>query len=655
MISPFIVSHLCTHSCAVHSPVPPTRFSRVHGNLTCSISVPCLSLCSLIVALVTMHRVNPRRSACDRCRSHKLRCVRLDQNSNTAVVNSDALVACQRCLKAGTDCVHTVHIRGKTTKPDNHPPRHLSSSSAHSTSYQRTIDVARSAPTAEQQLKAFSFDMSAPSTTQTQMRKSGGGGGGGFRPDEAASSSRPIFAHPPPEKSQLGSPKAPRLLSHDSQAAAAGSGGSSTHRSHESSNVTPPTRIPDKPQGSDHALPFDMDKGDFDGLGFSTVTSLSHESTGMSTHLLQYPPEEPLVSSTYFVDATESVGAGSQSLHEQQMSQVSGSTTDECLHRLSQLSSKLLRDFGKTSSSSSSNIGDLISFRSTLPNSTSTWHQITPADGAATHHLSNIISKLFESLQIFLDTIERLRPFPPNNHSSADSECSYSDQWDETDFVSTTDDDQIYQSTIPLDHIHGPSDAHQGGVGPPKSADTTPPNKPRPFDMPATLTILTCYTWLLKGYEMVLSGIQDALVSQDRLRGLRSLPSILHGPGLGSFSLQDHPDMQIEIVIHIGSQLLHRIEGILGIHVISDPRNSSDHQAGSSRAGLQPDQEQEAGGLEILDTHSAAALLDVWFGKSGNGQNPSEDACRGRREEIEGKVENIRRLLRGYWREVRGK
>ncbi|KAI0905583.1 hypothetical protein F4823DRAFT_566619 [Ustulina deusta] len=551
-----------------------------------------------------MHRVSPRRSACDRCRSHKLRCVRLDQNPNSGPGNPDALMPCQRCLKAGTDCVHTINLNGNPTG-ENHPVRHVATSSGHSaSSYQQRP------PVTDRQLKDFSIDMS-PQSPQRQRRKSTGP-----RPGKDASPPWSIFGQPA-SRSQLGSPKPPHLLSHDSR---------SDHRLPEpsASLVTPPAS--DKTQRSSHGSSFDLDKAGLESRGFGPISNLLHDNTGTSTHMLNYPPAEPLVPSNYF-DTTANVMVP-QTLREQQM-QLSGSTTDDCLHRLSQLSSKLLMDFGNASSS---NIGDMMPFLSS-PTGTSTWHP-DGANGTATSYLSSTVSKLFESLQVFLETVERLRPRPA---SSSASECSYSDQWDEPEFVSATDESQLYQGTIIVDHIPGSSDTRQSAA---ESAGTHPSDAPRPFDMPATLTILTCYTWLLKGYEMVLSGIQETLASQDRLQGLKSLPSIFHGPGIGSFALEDHPDMQIEMVIHIGSQLLHRIEGVLGIHVVSEGCSVQDGQVN---------------GREILDTNSAAALLDIWFAKGGHGENNAGDPCGGRRVQIKHTVENIRRLLREYWRDFRGK
>ncbi|KAI0554277.1 hypothetical protein F4679DRAFT_527771 [Xylaria curta] len=566
----------------------------------------CLRLpCLTFLNTVAMHRVSPRRSACDRCRAHKLRCVRLDQNpntnpnSNSNVGNTDVLMPCQRCLKAGTPC----HATNLSAKPmgENHPVRHVSTSSGHSSSpYQQWP------PVGDRQLKDFSIDMSAQSAPQAQRRKSNGPA------KDASPPWQQIFA-PPSSRSHLGSPKGPHLLNNDSRP---------DRRLPEApaSLVTPPAS--EKAHRTGHTPSLDMDKVGIESREFYPVSNLLQDSTRNPAHMLDYPPREPLVSSNYF-DTAANVMVG-QNLREQKMHL----STDECLHRLSQLSSKLLMDFGKANNS---DMGNMMSFLSPTTG-TPTWHQ-DGANGVTTSYLSSSVSKLFESLQIFLETVERLRPCPD---SSSASECSYSDQWDESELVSTTDGSQIYPNTIIVDHTNGSSDPHQNVV---ENAGARPSDTPRQFDMPATLTMLTCYTWLLKGYEMVLSGIQEALASQYRLQGLKSLPTIFNGPGIGSFALEDHPDMQIEIVIHIGSQLLHRIEGVLGINIVSERPNGQDSQVDRR---------------EVLDTNSAAALLDIWFAKGNHGENNSGDPCGGRRVQIKQTIENIRRLLREYWRDFQG-
>ncbi|KAI0516793.1 hypothetical protein F5B22DRAFT_606514 [Xylaria bambusicola] len=525
----------------------------------------CIGPCTIFNSLntATMHRVSPRRSACDRCRSHKLRCVRLDQNPNGASIasNPESLMPCQRCLKAGAECVATAHLTAKSTG-DNHPARHVSTSSSHSASpYQQR------SPAADRQLNDFSIEMPPQSGPQAKRKNSGDP-----RPSKDASP-----------------PWAPTSL------------------------LSPPAS--DKSQRSSHASFLDIEKVGLESREFGPMSSLLPNNAGTSAHMLHYaPPADPIVSSNYFGTSTNMVV--DQNLREQPMD-LAGSSTEDCLHRLSQLSSKLLVDFGK--SNSSNNMGDMMNFLSP-PNSTPTWHQ-DGTSGMTTNYLSNTVSKLFESLQVFLETVEHLRPSPA---SSAASECSYSDHWDEPEFVSTSDDSQIFHNAITVDPMHGSSETH-----------TSAADSASALDMPATMTILTCYTWLLKGYEMVLSGIEETLATQGRLHGLKTLPSIFPGPGLGTFALENNPDMQIEIVIHIGSQMLHRIEGILGIHVVSE---------GCSISGGLADRR------EILDTSSAAALLNIWFAKGSQGENSPGDPYGSRRMQINHTIDSIRRQLREYWR-----
>nr|QFX78100.1 HffR [Hypoxylon fragiforme] len=655
-----------------------------------------------------MHRLNPRRSACDRCRGHKLRCVRLDPGPNKLGV----LMPCKRCLKAGTECIHTAYLGGKTTGENPHVARHMSNSSSHSASYQQRT------PVSDRQLRDLSPNISSTQSAphhQTQDR----GSSGPHRSDKEPSPPWQMFATPTSSRSQL---EFPKLSSHEDART-----DHTTARmgvAPESSIVTPPlsernpqrsSRIPSNSNST-----FDLvDKvPDSDGRGFS-ISGLLHDASGTNPtttsahphHMLQYPQAESLMSSNYFNTAAANVmasngsggsvgGGGGQGLREQQMQQQqqhhisaggrsgvgsSVATTDDCLHRLSQLSSKLLMEFGKSggngnnssssssgggggswpwsssSSSSSNNMGGAMTSFPSLPSGgTSSWHQ--NGTMANNTYLSSTINKLFDSLQVFLETVERLRPSSYQNFSSG-SECSYSEQWDEPEFISPTDDTQMYPSTITADQIHGSStnnpSAHHRGVGAESGASGGAPpsdDASRTFDMPTTLTILTCYTWLLKGYEVVLSGIYEALVSQDRMQDLHSLPPILHGTRVGDFGLEDHPDMQIEIVIHVGSQFLQRIEGVLGVHVITERLGGL---GGMQEYASQPGGAAASDGREILDTKSAAALLENWFTSTHKGGSGGEgdfgDPCGGRRVQIRRTIDNIRKLIRVYWRDYSGK
>lgn len=495
-----------------------------------------------------------------------------------------------------------------------------------------------------------------------------------------------MFATPTFSRSQLGFP---RISSHedarsDPAAERLGIGSEATLAAQPVSERTP-QRSSRAPSDATTTT-FDLgDKVlDFDGRGFGPLSNLLHDTAGNIPntattsataahphHMLQYSQAEPLASSGYFNVATGSTmtggGASSQALRDQQIQQQqhhlsvddrsSVTTQDNCLHRLSQLSSKFLMDFGKSGAAD--------------------WSKMANSHNN-NNHLSSTISKLFDGLQVFLKTVEHLRPASPLQNFSSGSECSYSDLYDESEFIGLTEDSQMqmHPSTMAIDNIHGCSSTENNShhrnrgvmagesVGLPPTDDAAP----QPLDMPTTLTILTCYSWLLKGYEVVLSGIHEMLASQDRLQGLQSLPAIAHGARIGGFGLEDHPDMQIEIVIHVGWQFLQRIEGALGVQVVSEMSkgglggssrdNPSSQGGGGGGAGSATTDERG-----ILDPKSAAAVLDNWFttntassrssGGSGRDED-SGDSRGGRRVEITRTTTNIRRYLRSYWRDCNG-
>lgn len=70
-----------------------------------------------------------------------------------------------------------------------------------------------------------------------------------------------------------------------------------------------------------------------------------------------------------------------------------------------------------------------------------------------------------------------------------------------------------------------------------------------PIDMPTTLTILTCYTWLLQAYDTIFSQIYSALAIRTDITSPSSSPSVLPGLQFGGFDLDEHRDMQIEMPI----------------------------------------------------------------------------------------------------------
>ncbi|KAK5635441.1 hypothetical protein RRF57_011153 [Xylaria bambusicola] len=290
--------------------------------------------------------------------------------------------------RAGAECVATAHLTAKPTG-DNHPTRHVSTSSNHSASPYR-----QRSPAADRQLNDFSIELPPQSGSQAKRKNSG---------------------EPRPGK-DASPPWAPTSL------------------------LSPPAS--DKSQRSSHASFLDIEKVGLESREFGSMSSLLPNNGGTSAHMLHYaPPTEPIVSSNYFGTSTNMVV--DQNLREQPMD-LSESSTEDRLHRLSQLSSKLLVDFGK-SSSSNNNMGEYDELL------VASEQHANMAPRCYQRH-DNQLSQQHRHLQVFLETVEHLRPNPA---SSAASECSYSDQWDEPEFVSTSDDSQIFHNAITVDPMHG--------------------------------------------------------------------------------------------------------------------------------------------------------------------------------------------------------
>jgi hypothetical protein len=142
--------------------------------------------------------------------------------------------------------------------------------------------------------------------------------------------------------------------------------------------------------------------------------------------------------------------------------------------------------------------------------------------------------------------------------------------------------------------------------------------------MPTTLTILTCYTWLLQSYDAIFSRIRASLLSQPKLAP-QSIPAILPGLHIGGFDLGDRNDLQIEILIQVSSRMLERIEETLGVNVISQPNSAS----------------REKG---ILDTASASALLDITFNQKDPGNSKRENRSG---VLVKHTMDDIREILKG--------
>ena len=261
---------------------------------------------------------------------------------------------------------------------------------------------------------------------------------------------------------------------------------------------------------------------------------------------------------------------------------------DDCLYRLSDLSSKLLKDFSRTGSGNLSDLPLSSPYASARPSK-------DPHDTPKATHSKNTIGRLMENSQAFLDILQDLNR---NRSSSADSICSYTESSDDSEFfapITRYHSDPPDDMALASDNITRSSTADDRGVQKLPSPSVT-------VDMPTTLTILTCYTYLLQTYDTDFSRIYNALTSQAK-NSPPSAPAILPGLYIGGFNLDNHNDLQMEVLIQLSWRMLERIEKILGISVISPPQD------------LQKSSTLRGGG--ILCMTSASTFLDALFKQKG--------------------------------------
>lgn len=271
---------------------------------------------------------------------------------------------------------------------------------------------------------------------------------------------------------------------------------------------------------------------------------------------------------------------------------------ERCLHRLSELSLQLLKDFGHDNIAE---LNDILSVSSEP-------HLLTPDPGAEGECVSpkNTIGRVLEASQIFLKALDHLaQDRSPTKVSSSASECSYSEHGENADLYTAEhyiamDFDSVGSEHLPVDR-----------------------NPAVELDMPTILTILTCYTWLLRGYETVFDNIQNALVCPQSLpekQPTSTIPSILPGLHIGGFSLDHHKELQLEVLLQISTVMLSRIEDVLGM-------NDATHG--------------------ILSRASASTpLIDIWFGsKDGPMGDARGDGKRGVGR-VQANIEKLRKILR---------
>lgn len=281
---------------------------------------------------------------------------------------------------------------------------------------------------------------------------------------------------------------------------------------------------------------------------------------------------------------------------------------EDDLHRLSELNSRIVRDFKGVNSIA---VADIISTLSRCePESQSC--------GTEPMGPKSPIGRVLESSQTFLELLQGLKP---NHYSYAESECSYSEFRDENEPAHLPPDPEAF-----ADMTNRDSTTHMNSD---MTAFLQSSSSLTPVDMPMTLIILTCYTMLLQTYETIFSRIHESLFSHEKL-SRRFIPPILPGLHIGGFYLNKHQDLQMDILISLSYKMLERIEEALGINVISEPQNPTSNYMSQKRG--------------LLETSYASAILDVMFKQKGLGHSQN---YRGERiAMVKQTMESIRHMFR---------
>ncbi|GAP90887.2 putative C6 finger domain-containing protein [Rosellinia necatrix] len=350
--------------------------------------------------------------------------------------------------------------------------------------------------------------------------------------------------------------------------------------------------------------PFDMDIGSFSLSSASDPCEQVCGTTPMMDLLLEAVPDEETSVSTFLLGPTwgEPVTPSDTKATD---------SREDDLHRLSELNSRIVRDFKGVNSIATADIISTLT-RCELGSQACAVGPPVP---------KSPIGRVLESSQLFLELLQGLKP---DQNQYAESECSYSEFQDENDFSHLprlTPDGQAFADMTTRDST---THRHDNVTAMLQSSNCL-----ASVDMPMTLIILTCYTLLLQTYETIFSRIHESLFSRERL-SRQLVPPVLPGLHIGGFYLNKHQDLQMDILISLSCRMLERIEEELGINVISESQDhTSDYM--SKKRGL-------------LEASYASAILEVMFKQKGLGHSQS---YRGRRiAMVKETMENIRHMFK---------
>jgi hypothetical protein len=517
-----------------------------------------------------------RRSACDRCRGQKLRCVR-EVSSRSQGSGDESLTSCDRCLKAGAECVNGDYPQRRLTGDAMAQNTSISSRSSHEQTPQNILPRTSASYSAD---SGFSRPPTRSDNRRNQEQTrfeemANVESRGSFFPEllERPSKRRsidPLYKQLDPSVHYLNSGRLQNVFAH---ASSANDGVSSSNGNNS------------------------LSLGQLDNGSFNLDTSLTKITHHFNNDTVDFgicsdtaSTSNPNGNSASLTDALLP-GSGDPSSGHSAFSSASSprlptmNTPGDCLHCLSNLCSRLLKTVNDDSNLDS--LVDILSYNPHL------------SGGLSSPLPKNAIGQVLESSQLFLDILKTLRslisPKQSKPSSPANSECSYSDLWDsgELDPPVTTNqntfpDNAMAKALFSSDSstTHNTTPGHNRNH--PSTASPSASNLP--LDIPTTFIILTCYIWLLRTYDTIFRRIYACLSLE-----ACTIPSIMPGLMIGGFNLCERKELQVDILIQLSTHMLERIEEMLGISAIS-----STPPHGGANKGL-------------LDSASSTVLLDLMF------------------------------------------
>ncbi|OBR13038.1 C6 finger domain-containing protein [Colletotrichum higginsianum IMI 349063] len=591
-----------------------------------------------------------RRSACDRCRAHKLRCVRPSGGDFIGEGNETTLLACERCVKAGAECLRMVRTRRAPIRTSGYEQRLAHGPFSPTTIYKRPGNANR-------------LSLS-------------GAGDNGYRD----SGQRAPFPSPAstqhPDEGRIASQLAPNSVP-------------TTTFQHNLIFEPTVSNAVTLPPDFHSLLSTESDLGPGPNMACD-LGELDPDMTNSDSTLEEMMETEVRLAHR-LRDPAGDVASSNNSSHQmglQNKHNTNGppNTKNECLNRLARLNLKLLECLSAAEDQPIA-LEDILAY--TIPCTSS----ISNGTAAETMPCKNIIGILLESSQAFLEILVRLRTLMESQeeqqycYSSSNSDCSYLDSQDVTDFFSNEDTGGVHEplSEKMGDDVEKDDRENMGAQYPglktyqsfstpaPAAANLLCHQSGRFCSSPATFTIMTCYLWLFHGFEVVFAAIHDALLAQQHQQQLRQQgpqqkhqeercqgqtndrplasplsplssrmlkgdkknagPLVLPDIRLGGFHLDGHPHLQIEMLIHLSCQILHRIETTLGI----------DSTGSGNQAPAQPTMPSAHRESGLLDPRCTPAFLLVFMhGARVGGENCQMSA---RSALAGGVIKNIRGIL----------